>query len=161
MVARKAIHTDIDKVLKIYERARQYMADTGNPTQWADFYPPEELVMKDFDGGNLYVLEEDGELCGVFAFFPDGDPVYQSINGAWLNSLPHGAIHRIAASGTKKGVLSACVDYCLTQTNNLKIDTHKSNKVMQNALTKCGFVYCGTVTVPYLNECIAFQLYRE
>ena len=161
MIVRNATQTDLDAIFRIYERARQYMIETGNPSQWEDRYPPKELVLKDLAGKSLYVLEEDGALCGVFAFFPEGDPSYDSIQGAWLNSLPHGAIHRVASAGTKKGIFAACADYCLTKVNNLKIDTHKDNKVMQHQLTKYGFLPCGIVLTPYGEERIAFQLYRE
>ena len=160
MNIRNATQADIQGVLKIYETARSYMKDTGNPHQWADFYPPTDLVMRDLEGGNLFVMEDGAELCGVFAFFPEGDAIYDTINGEWLNSLPHAAIHRVASAGTRKGILAACVEYCLTRANNLKIDTYKDNAVMQHQLKKCGFVPCGTVCVPSLGEFIAFQLYR-
>ena len=160
MEIRKATRTDMDNILKIYAHAREFMANTGNPDQWSDYYPPDSLVLQDIDSGALHVIEDEEEICGVFAFFPEGDSVYDTIDGAWLNSLPHGAIHRVASSGKRKGILSACVQFCLTFTNNLKIDTYKTNAVMQHQLKKCGFVPCGTVDVPYLGECIAFQLYK-
>ena len=159
MNVRKANLADLATVLNIYARARQYMASTGNPDQWADVYPPEDLVRTDLQGGNLYVIEEDGTLCGVFAFFPEGDPLYDS-QGDWLNTLPHGAIHRVASAGTHKGILGVCVDYCLSRVNNLKIDTSPHNKIMRHQLEKYGFVPCGKVIMPHLGECIAYQKYQ-
>ena len=161
MIARKAEKKDLESVFAIYARARRFMVETGNPTQWEDKYPTEEMVREDVQRQRLYVLEADGEACGVFAFLPEGDALYEKLDGQWLNDLPHGAIHRVASSGTKRGVMEACVQYCLTQTQNLKIDTHRDNRIMQHQLSKLGFVLCGTVTLPRGGERIAYQLYQE
>ena len=159
-MVRKAIYSDIDTVLKIYEKARQYMADTGNPKQWSDSYPPKELVMRDIEGGNLFVLEDSADIYGVFAFFPEGDSIYDDIEGEWLNSLPHAAIHRVASAGTRRGVLAECIDFCLSQSNNLKIDTYTTNKIMQHQLLKYGFVNCGTLKGD-MKDFPVFQLYKD
>ena len=158
-MVRKALYTDLDSVLKIYDKARKYMADTGNPKQWSDSYPPKELVIRDIDGGNLFVLEEDSKIYGVFAFFHEGDAIYDDIDGEWLNSLPHAAIHRVASSGEKSGVLAQCIAFCLSQCNNLKIDTYTTNKIMQHQLIKYGFVNCGTLRGE-LGDFLVYQLYK-
>lgn len=143
------------------------MKQSGNPSQWGTAYPPESLVKEDLERGYLYVLEyfdgEKGELsvCGVFAFLPEGDEIYNNIVGKWLNHLPHAAIHRVASSGELPGVLPACVDFCLSVSKNLKIDTHPDNKIMQHQLTKAGFLPCGSIFLPDGSERIAFQLYLE
>ena len=134
------------------------MQNTGNPTQWGAVYPPRELVEQDIQGENLFLLEADGEIYGVFAFFPDGDSGYDCIDGSWLNDMPHAAIHRVASAGTRKSVLRDCVDFCLTRSKNLKIDTHSDNKIMQHQLKKTGFVECGTVYLENGEPRIAFQL---
>lgn len=158
-MVRKALFSDIDTILKIYEKARQYMAETGNPKQWSDSYPSKELVIKDIEGGNLLVLEDGSDIYGVFAFFPDGDTVYDDIDGEWLNSLPHAAIHRVASAGTKKGVLAECIEHCLSKSNNLKIDTYITNKIMQHQLLKYGFVNCGSLKGE-LADFLVYQLYK-
>ena len=155
-----ATKKDLESVLKIYQNARGFMKHTGNPDQWADTYPPEALVRSDIDGGALYLLTENDVICGVFAFFKDGDPIYDTIDGKWLNDLPHGAIHRVASAGVAKGVLRTIVEYCLTQVNNLKIDTYCDNKIMQAALEKNGFVCCGKVNVNDVGDFYAYQLYK-
>ncbi len=156
-----ATRKDLEQVLKIYQSAREFMRTTGNPRQWADVYPPEELVRSDIDSGALYLLTENESILGVFAFFPDGDPIYDTIDGKWLNDLPHGAIHRVASAGTARGVLRAVVEYCLTKTNNLKIDTFRENKIMQAALEKNGFVRCGKVKINDVGDFFAYQLYKR
>ena len=161
MSVRKATASDLQSVLAIYERARSYMRSTGNPSQWGSVYPPVSLVISDLEGGNLFVLDGGDGIYGVFAFFPEGDSVYDNIDGAWLNSLPHSAIHRVASSGERKGVLGECVAFCRTLSSNLKIDTHVDNKIMQHQLKKAGFVECGVITLPDGEKRIAFQLAGE
>lgn len=158
-MVRKALSAELDTILGIYEKARRYMADTGNPMQWSDSYPPRELVIQDIDNGNLFVLEEDSKIYGVFAFFPEGDAAYDDIDGKWLNSLPHAAIHRVASSGEKRGVLAECIAFCLSQSNNLKIDTYTTNKIMQHQLLKYGFTNCGTLKGE-LSDFLVYQLYE-
>ena len=151
---------DLDKILEVYEKARDFMRKTGNPRQWEDIYPTEEIVRSDIEMRALYTLVDNESICGVFAFFPNGDPFYDNIEGKWLNDLPHGAIHRVASAGTAKGILKAVVEYCLTKTNNLKIDTFCENKIMQAALEKNGFIRCGKVKVNDAGDFFAYQLYK-
>lgn len=157
MDIRNATKDDLPEILAIYARARDFMKETGNPTQWVGGYPSREILQSDIEADALYVIEEAGVIHGVFAFFPEGDPAYDALSARWLNDLPYGAIHRVASAGTKKGMLSACVDYCGTRASNLKIDTHKDNRVMQAALEKLGFVNCGVCNIPDVGERILFQ----
>ena len=41
--------------------------------------------------------------------------------------------------------------------DNLKIDTHEDNYVMQNMLKKCGFTPCGTIYLEDGEPRIGFQ----
>ena len=157
MKIRMATESDLPALLAIYERARAFMCETGNPTQWAGGYPSEKTVRDDLETQHLYAIEGDGGLCGVFAFFPEGDPAYDAMDADWLNPLPYGAIHRVASAGTERGVLGACVDYCLSVSQNLKIDTHKDNVPMQKALLKSGFIHCGTILLANGDPRLAFQ----
>lgn len=147
---------ELSTALIIYERARLFMRENGNPNQWGDDYPPESLVKEDIEKKRLYFLV-DGELvCAVFAFFENGDSVYDRIDGEWLNSEPYAAIHRVASAGNRKGVLAELLKLCEKRSKNLKIDTYCENTVMRQALAKNGFVECGTVfyeNIPF----IAFQ----
>ena len=160
MEIRFASYDDLDKILDIYARARAFMREHGNPDQWGDLYPPRELIVEDLEAGRLRVLvDESNALAGVFSCFADGDPDYDVINGKWLNDEPYIAIHRVASAGTHKGVFDCILDYCLTFSNNIKIDTYRDNTVMQSLLKKRGFVECGYITVEGL-EFITFQLVK-
>jgi RimJ/RimL family protein N-acetyltransferase len=78
-------------------------------------------------------------------------------DGAWVNDKPYGVIHRIASAGYRKGIASFCMAHCFRLCGNLKIDTHKDNHPMQNALAKNGFVRCGIIYLQNGDERIAFQ----
>ena len=156
----KANRDQLDEILAIYDGARKFMRESGNPTQWAGGYPYVDVITDDIDAGQLYVIEENGELLGVFAFITKPDPDYEHIDGAWLNSLPYAAIHRVASAGKRGGMVAACVEYCLGQINNLKIDTHEDNLPMQKALERIGFVRCGKVYIARAGERVAYQIYK-
>ena len=103
---RGAVRGDLPQILQIYAHAREAMAASGNPTQWGDNFPPQELLEEDIDSNRLFVDVVNGQLLGVFAFILGVDPTYQVIEGgAWLNdALPYGTIHRLASSGKSKGL---------------------------------------------------------
>lgn len=130
---------------------------TGNPNQWKDSRPDPELLKEDIDIGQLYVLEEAGVLHGVFALIPGEDPTYSYIEGSWLNNEPYAAIHRIASAGLRKGVFADCVGWCGTLYENLRIDTHHDNKIMQHLLEKHGFIRCGIIYLKNGEPRIAYQ----
>ena len=145
MNIRPARTEDLSSALEIYKIARKFMLNNGNPEQWGEVYPPDDLVEFDIENERLYVIEENGAIEGVFAFFKNGDPLYDDIDGKWLNSEPYVAVHRVASAGRVKGIFSAILDFCVSYSNNVKIDTYKENAIMLHILEKNGFVKCGTV----------------
>lgn len=158
MRIRPATNSDFDEIRRIYAMARIYMRESGNPDQWKDNYPPDDLIRKDIKEGKSFVCEEAGELLGVFFYAVGEDPTYRKIyDGAWLNAEPYGVIHRIAVASHGRGVASFCFAYALSQCPNLKIDTHADNLPMQRALEKNGFSRCGMIHLENGEERIAFQ----
>ena len=156
---RKATQQDLPEIREIYEMARQFMRKNGNHSQWGKGDEPESLIEEDIRQGNLYVLEEVGDIHAVFAFIIGEDPTYLKIEeGNWKSDAPYAAVHRVASDGNVKGVLGLVMDYCRAQMPHLRIDTHKDNKVMQHVLEKYGFVSCGIVHVPDGSPRIAYEL---
>ncbi len=140
MEIRQALLEEIPEIMKIYEAARCFMAEHGNPTQWINGYPSEELVTEDCKKGELYVCVSDEEIAGVFMFTKKPDITYREIfQGKWLNEKPYGTMHRMASSGIQKGVSSFCLDWCFKQCGNVRGDTHNDNYVMQKVFEKNGF----------------------
>ena len=142
---RPATQADMNRILEIYELARQFMRENGNPTQWGDDHPRRELLEADIRKGQLYVVEEAGNVNGVFVFFIGDDPTYEFIEGAWRSNSPHGVIHRIAGVGG--GIFPAALKFCESQIGHLRIDTHEDNKPMQHVVEKTGFSRRGIIYV--------------
>lgn len=145
MKVRKALPKDLPEIVKIYEYARAFMRQTGNPNQWGNSNPPISVLDRDIHADQLYLLEDGAVIQGVFAFIIGEDPTYRKINGAWHSDAPYGTIHRIAASGFQRGVFSACIAYCENKIGYLRIDTHKDNRIMQHLVEKHGFRRCGMI----------------
>ena len=70
MKIRKSTEQDFDRIMKIYEHARAFMAEHGNPNQWGPTnWPPEELIHQDIENGDSYVcVNGSGDVVGVFYY---------------------------------------------------------------------------------------------
>ena len=159
MLIRKTKSTDIEVIGKIYDNAKKFMHENGNPNQWnTGGYPNEESALDDMKNGVGYVCEEDGEIFAVFMFSIGRDKTYDKIyDGAWLNDEPYAVIHRIAVAKQGRGVAGFCFNECYKLFPNLKIDTHRDNLPMQRALARAGFEYCGIIHLENGDERLAYQ----
>lgn len=155
---RPATFEDLPEILRIYEDARAFMRQTGNPNQWWDYHPAESVLRDDIPKGQLYVCERDGQIGAAFAYIQGVDPTYLEIDGpGWLNDEPYGVIHRIAVAHRGQGLIASIFDWALERCNNLRIDTHVDNAPMRRALEKYGFTYCGIIHIFNGDERIAFH----
>ncbi len=158
MNIRKAFSKDLTDIIEIYSIARNFMKNNGNPLQWANGYPQNSIIQQDIKSGNLYVIEDDAGISGVFALIKGKDPTYEIIkNGKWLSNSDYYTIHRVASNGRIKGIVKATVDFAQKQNKHLRIDTHAQNTVMQNALIKAGFKYCGIIFLENGEERLAYE----
>lgn len=150
---------DLPFIMEIFEYARAFMQTHGNPSQWINGYPSEELMRQEIEAGHCFVCaDESGEILGTFCFIMGEDPTYRYIyDGAWLNDAPYAVIHRLATNGKQKGIAKACLDWCFAHCNNIRVDTHRDNLVMQHILEKYGFRRCGIIHVKNGTERIAYQ----
>jgi len=151
MKIRHTAEADFRQIMELYEYARHFMAEHGNPNQWGPTnWPPEELIRSDIADGNSYVCVWEDRIVGTFfyRYGKDIEPDYMTIeDGAWLDESPYGVVHRLAGNGMRKGIGNFCLSWALEQCGHLRVDTHGDNKVMQNLLEKMGFAHCGTIYV--------------
>ncbi len=155
---REATIGDINEIMRVYETARRFMAQNGNPTQWGNSYPEREIIEEDIKERRLFVLENECGICGAFVCMPGPDPTYINIyDGAWQTDEPYFAMHRIASDGRTRGFLKACFEFSYKKCPHLRIDTHRDNKVMQSALEKCGFEQRGIIYLQNGEERIAYE----
>jgi RimJ/RimL family protein N-acetyltransferase len=150
---------DFNTVMDIYSDARLLMQETGNANQWINGYPSGEVIMNDIANSNSYVcIDHNNEIVGTFCFVRGNDLTYACIDdGQWLNDEPYGVIHRLAGKKNSKGIAAACLQWCFKQCNNIRIDTHRDNIIMQNILKKNGFTQCGIIYIGNGTARIAFQ----
>ena len=159
MEIRLAEFADLEAVMRVYRKAKQYMDESGNPTQWDVGYPSEDMVRADILDRQLYVLTDQNTVHAVFFFALGEDETYRKIyEGAWKSDAPYAVIHRVGSDGELRGVMRAIVDFCKKTIQNLRIDTHEDNKTMQHVLEKLGFIRCGIIYLPDGAPRIAYQL---
>ena len=157
MQIRKTEERDLPFISEIYENAKKFMRDSGNPTQWND-KPNIDTAREDMEKDVGYVAEENGEILAVFMFSAGEDETYKNIyDGNWLNDKEYAVIHRIAVKIQGRGLIGYCIDECFKICPNLKIDTHRNNIPMQKALLKRGFEYCGIIYLENGEERLAYQ----
>ncbi|MCI9212792.1 MAG: GNAT family N-acetyltransferase [Ruminococcus sp.] len=158
MKIRNATPEDLDILLKLYDNARSFMAAHDNPTQWGNTNPSRGLLESDIESGCSYVCEEYQNVIAAFYYrFKEEDSYRRIYNGPWLDESPYGVVHRITSSGTIRGTGSFCLDWALSQCGNLRIDTHRDNRVMQHLLEKKQFTRCGIIYLADSGERIAYQ----
>ena len=158
MYIRKARIDDINQIMKIYRIAQDFMIASGNPDQWGHSYPSEDLIKEDISKEACYLICDDDCPHGVFALFNGDEPTYQHIeDGVWINDEEYITVHRIASDGKVHGIFKCAVEYCKGISDNIRIDTHDSNEVMQRQIEKNGFERCGAVYVRDGSPRIAYQ----
>ena len=156
---RKSTMDDLPVILDLRNQAREIMRSYGNTFQWPDGYPRDDMFQKDIElGGSHVMLDETGKIVGTFALLPSPEVTYNVIyNGQWLNDEPYYVIHRIASTPGSHGVLDALLDYCESQVNDIRIDTHEANIIMRKGLEKHGYQYCGIILLLNGDERLAFH----
>ena len=170
---RLAEMADFPQILTIYRKAREFMKENGNPSQWGDTFPREEVLRNDIEEKkHLYVItrgEKDAEIiAGVFALIIGPDPTYAVIKpyggdppentGFWLDESLYGTIHRLASGGRAHGIFAEAIAYSRRQIAHLRIDTHADNLIMQRLIARAGFSRRGIIYTDDGSPRIAYEL---
>lgn len=163
MKVRLGTKDDIQTIGNMYEIAKNFMKENGNPTQWRPVYPLAEDFEDDIKNKVGYVIENDaGKIVGTFALIIGDDPTYLEIeDGAWLDNSEYGTIHRLASLPDEKGIFDTCLDFSLKKIKHLRVDTHIDNKIFLHLLTSRGFKRCGIITVINGTKREAFELIKK
>ena len=161
-IIREAKPTDITDIMQVMEAAKKIMRSSGNMHQWGDGYPSEVVIFNDMERHGGYVIEDVGRIVGYFAFLSYPEPTYSKIyDGKWLDDTPsYHVVHRIASYPDTHGIFSSIMDFCFSHDTNIRIDTHRDNKIMQHNILKHGFTYCGIIYLVNGDERLAFQKLR-
>lgn len=158
MDIRKSTLADIPAMKDIFAIARRFMVENGNPNQWAETYPSLEQLTNDINSGDSYVCLADNKIVATFLLRGGDDPTYDVIyDGCWQNNNPYATIHRIASNWEVRGIFSKVMGFALQTYGTIRIDTHRDNRVMQHAIEKAGFKYCGIIHCWNGDERLAYQ----
>ncbi len=141
------------------EAAKSIMRSSGNMKQWTGSYPSEEIIKADMKKNGAYLLIDNNTIVAYFAFLPSPEPTYDKIyNGNWIdNTQPYYVVHRIASEPHTHQIFNDIMQFCFSVTNNIRIDTHRDNTIMQHVMQKYGFTYCGIIHIANGDERVAFQ----
>lgn len=164
MEFKKAAYSDINSIMEIIMQAQTYLLEQGI-NQWQGGYPNLEVIKKDIDNKNGYVLLKDKKIVGTVAVSFQGEKNYESIyNGKWMGSGEYAVIHRIAVDVNCKGlglsseIIKNIEEICFNKgIHSIRVDTHKDNLSMQRMLQKNSFQYCGIIYLEDKSERLAFE----
>ena len=150
MHIRPATYSEIGKLMAIFGNAKSIMRSSGNRHQWDGNYPTEDIIRRDIDNGNCYVLCRKGDIIGTMALIPGPDSTYAEIDGEWPDNESYYVIHRIAAASTGGNIARTMLDWAFGHIEELgcsviRIDTHRDNCIMKHILTSYGFRMCGVI----------------
>lgn len=173
MQIRKTQPQDLVTVLNIYQQARDFMRELGNPSQWGESWPPSHLIEEDILQQKSYVCVDilpptadtsaTEAVVAVFFLEMADDPTYRQIyQGQWIEpQQPYGVVHRLASSRSVRGAATFCLQWALKQCGNIRIDTHQANLPMRNLLQKLGYHYCGVIHTHDGTPRLAYQQIRK
>ncbi len=141
-IIREARQTDVAEIMQVMDAAKKIMRQSGNVHQWGEGYPSEAVITADMERNGGFIIEDDGCIVGYFAFLPSPEPT---------------VVHRIASYPDAHGIFSSIMEFCFSNDENIRIDTHHDNKIMQHNILKHGFTYCGIIYLLSGDERLAYQ----
>lgn len=148
---RKAELSEIAPIWEILQQAIIRRKEDGSK-QWQDGYPNPEVVQKDIEQGEGFVLVNGGTIIGYSAVLINDEPAYAEIEGNWLSNDDFVVIHRVAISekylgkGLAKMIIKNIEDFALSNNiYSIKADTNFDNTAMIKIFENSGYAYCGEV----------------
>ena len=148
---RRAEWGDVPAIGNILKDAIQRRKADGS-NQWQDGYPNEDVVRRDIDLGEGYVLMDHDRVVGYTAVIINNEPAYESIVGNWLTNGDFVVVHRVAVAQSHLGralsqtILKFVEDFAVKHNiYSVKADTNFDNYPMMKIFDKLGYEYCGEV----------------
>ena len=148
---RKAKNSEATQIWNILKSAIKRRKVEGS-NQWQDGYPNMEVVIKDIDSGEGFVLTENDNIIGYTAVLINNEPEYLNIEGKWLTNEDFVVFHRVAISekylrkGMAKKMMQSIEEYAFSNNiKSIKADTNYDNIPMLSLFEKLGYSLCGTV----------------
>lgn len=153
---RKAQSQDIDEVEKSYLELLLHEKKYGAYTVWQlGIYPTRETAEKSYSNGNLYVLEENGELCASIIINQVQPKEYDTIQWKYCaKSNEVLVIHLLCVKPSKahQGIGKKLVQFAIDMAKNLecktlRLDTGSQNTPAIMLYQSFGFELAGTTSM--------------
>ena len=148
---RKAELSEITPIWEILQQAILRRKKDGSK-QWQDGYPNKDVVQKDIEKGEGFVLVKEQRIIGYSAVLVNDEPAYEKIEGNWLTNDDFVVVHRVAISekylgkGYGKMILKRIEDFAVSKNvYSIKADTNFDNIAMMKIFESSGYIYCGEV----------------
>ncbi|WP_264566209.1 GNAT family N-acetyltransferase [Flavobacterium sp. N3904] len=148
---RKAQISEITPIWDILQLAIQRRKEDGS-NQWQDGYPNPNVVQKDIEKEEGFVLTDGEKIVGYCAILINDEPEYAKIEGQWLTNDDFVVFHRVAISEEYLGKgcaqkMIGCIEDFARHNNiySIKADTNFDNFAMIKIFEKLGYTFCGHV----------------
>ena len=148
---KKAELSDIIPIWTILKDAIARRKQDGS-SQWQDGYPNPEVLQKDIEKGQGFILVLGETIIGYCAILINQEPAYETIEGNWITNNDFVVVHRIAIAtnhlgkGYAKMIMKHIENFALNNTiYSIKVDTNFDNIAMIKIFENSGYVYCGEV----------------
>ena len=148
-----AKNTDTLEIIQLLKRCAMEL-QKQDIFQWNEEYPSIEIIEKDIQLKQMYLLKSDEKIIGTIVLSPLKDVEYDAIH--WKNS-DHKAvyIHRLAVDPQqqKKGYAQQLMDFAenhaaTQQYDSIRLDTFSQNKRNQQFYSKRGYLQMGDIYLP-------------
>ena len=153
---RKAELRDIEHVEEGYTELLLHEQEHGAYTAWQmGVYPTRETAEKSYKNGDLYVMEQDGEICASIIINQVQPKEYENID--WPQHVKQEevfTIHLLCVRPSKAGggIGRKMVQFAIDEGRRrgckvIRLDTGAQNKPAVALYTKLGFVLAGTTAM--------------
>ena len=114
---------DLPAMQEIFADARAFMRENGNPDQWETDSRRRKCWTRYLALHRSFVCEDNGKIAATFAFRPTASRPIASFAAAHGWTMRHyGVVHHIAAAKGTHGAASFCMNWCVEQCGNIRID---------------------------------------
>ena len=73
-IIREARPRNMAEIMQVMDAAKSIMRQSGNMHQWSDGYPSEATITADMERNGVFVIEDNGQVVGYFAFLQSPEP---------------------------------------------------------------------------------------
>lgn len=169
---RKATENDIPAIARTYDELFSYESVNGSGTNWREgVYPTAAVPEKRVPMGEMFVLDEDGVICGSMVLNGEQAAEYGDIPWAYEADADEVlVIHticvppRLSGHGYGRAMVNFAVGYAREHGKKvIRLDTYEGNAPARAFYEKMGFRFAGVHDALHegvISEVLAYLEYR-